>query len=1121
METTFYKKIIEISSCRKNFPKILKILFVILLVSVQSYAKSMAQNITLNEKNSKIEDVLLKIRNQANLDLIGNLALLQNAKLVSIQVTKEPLSSVLDKLSTGQNFVLKLKNNTVLVQPRVQSINKSTSEENSSQETYLLKGAIKDSLGRPLAGASIEVVGRKNSTTTSNNDGNFLMNVTSTSVLRIRLLGYSELEYPVDGKRIVSIQLTAQDKEIEDVVVTGYTKVSRESFTGAVTTITRKELEKFNNNNIFSVLQSIDPSFKVDEGVVNGSNPNVIPEINIRGIASVGSYAVNAPLVIMDGFEVSLQTLSDLDVNRIETISILKDASSTILYGSRGGNGVIVIETRLPKEGKMTLSYNAKPSVTVVDLSDYNLMNAEQKLQFEVLAGLYTKSGSSQSDFIEQELLTNLYNDRLKDVQSGVNTYWLSQPVQNTMSVDHTLRIEGGREDIRYSLEGNYNNYKGAIKESARETGGANFNLVYRIPDKFSFRNNASYIYSNAKNSPYGTFSTYTQMNPYERIFDENGDYIKQYNNMGDYAFSREVGNPLYDASLPYLDYLMDNYFANNIEIEYFLNKDLRFIFKGLLSRTFFKQQIYTSPFHSSFINEPNTLLKGTLTNNNGEKTNYSGNVTVQYSKTLRKHSFTAIAIGEILASNEKSSLSSYAGFVDDRFMSASQALSYNILNPIEQSIPERMVSFAANATYAFDNKVYLSGSYRLDGSSKLGSNNKFGGFYSYGVSYNLHREEWFKNNVVTNLRLFANYGTNGNENYTADMASTRYNFFGNEVYLRQYAAVYDAQGNENLRWPKVGQTSGGVDVNFFKNKIAIKAGFYEKITNDMISSITLAPSNGFENNIFFSNIGKVSNKGFEISSNFEVYNNPSKELIWILSLSAVQNRSKLLEISNELEALNESNVVLENGFELTPSEYYQEGESLENIHAVRSLGIDPATGRELYLNYLGNPTFTWDPNDKVIVGNLEPNVYGTFGTTISYKRLSIQAIFNYSIGGDIYNQTLMDKVENNNPYVNADLRVLEDRWQEPGDVAMFKNIADPTITQISSRFVQKENFLRFSILNVNYELPHTLISKFRLQRARLNFSTNDMFRLSTVKMERGTDYPYARTFNFGIAVEL
>ena len=244
-------------------------------------------------------------------------------------------------------------------------------------------------------------------------------------------------------------------------------------------------------------------------------------------------------------------------------------------------------------------------------------------------------------------------------------------------------------------------------------------------------------------------------------------------------------------------------------------------------------------------------------------------------------------------------------------------------------------------------------------------------------------------------------------------------------------------------------------------------------------------------------------------------------QMSWYLTLGAVQNRSKLLSISNELRELNESLISTDaNGNVIKPSTYYEEGQSLNIIRAVPSLGIDPATGKEMYRTLNGDVTYSWNANDQVVVGNREARLYGNLGTSFNYKGFSVQVIGNYSLGGDQFNETLMNKIENNNPYFNADKRILEERWRQPGDIAEYKSIADRTTTQISSRFIQRENYLRLSAINLNYNFGMKTLERLRLQRLKLNFSMNDALRLSNVAMERGISYPYAREYNLGVMIQ-
>ena len=1101
---------------------------VLFMVSASVLGSAKAQVITLKEKNAALVKVLEKISKQTKLDLIGDLKLLDKTAPVTIAVTNAPLEQVLNELAKNQPVRLIYRNKTIIVGAK-SATNQSSSTSrtvSTSQEQMEISGFVSNDKGDPLEGVSIQLTEGGKTLGQTGKNGRFSILAFPNANLTFRMLGFESSAVNVNGKTELTIQLKQVNQVIEETVVTGYGTLRRENFTGAAKTITRKEIEKFNTGNVFSMLQALDPSFKVDERVEAGSNPNVLPQINIRGISSVGEYAVNAPLVILDGFEVALTNLYDLDINRIESISLLKDASSTSLYGSRGGNGVIVIETRLPKDGRFTITYDAKPNMSFVDLSDYNLMNAKEKLEYERLAGIYVSDTENPDwNLMEQEMYNNLYHERLKNVLSGVDTYWLKQPVRNTFSVNNSIRMEGGSSDVRYSLEGNYHDYKGIMKESGRTRGGAGFNLIYRIPNVITFRNIATYQYTKGYESPFGNFSYYADLNPYEKMFDAEGKYNIRFGELGQYySFGDDVMfNPLYNAQLGFKNESVTQFISNNLSLEWFINSKFTLRGKGAISRLIANHDQYTSPFNTAFYNVTDPTLKGTYAFGDSSQMAYEGRIELQYANMINKHQINASIVTEARASNVIGNSHIVSGYADDRFITPQMALGYHINTlPVSISRPVREVGFLGSLFYTYDNRYNLSFTARSDGASIYGHDNRFGTFWSAGASYNIHNERWFPKGVVNRLRVFGNIGTNSTvNNFNAGMVSTSYRFVSGMYYNNQYAAMYSGQGNASVRWPEQKQTSLGVDVNFLDNLLNLNVSVYDRTTNRMISEVTVAPSFGFAKNTFFQNLGKARNRGFEVLANARIYQDTPSDFTWYVTAGAVQNRSKLLEISNELRELNNSLVRTDvSGNVIAPSTYYEEGQSLDIIRAVPSLGIDPATGRELYVDRQGNSTYTWNASNQVVVGNKEPDLYGSLGTAVNYKGFSIQINSLYSLGADVFNNTLMNKIENNSPYLNADKRVLEERWKEPGDQAKYKSISDLSVTQVSSRFVQKENFWRLASVNVNYNFAAVVLEKLKLQRLKLNFSMNDPFRLSSVRMERGLEYPYAREYNFGVMVQ-
>lgn len=1097
-------------------PKIMLLLLLLL-----SPALLFAQKVSLSFKNQKMELVLAEIRKQTKLDVLGDLTLIRKSKPVSINANGANLTEVLKTLSVDQPFTLALVDNTIVLTPNEQ---KKVSGPNPSmtaeQQLYELTGSVKEDTGLPVIGASVEVLGKKR-TTQTDAKGFYKINVEAGDELEIRMLGFNTQRVAVQNKKVLHIVLEAKTESMKDVVITGYFARKKESMTGASTTITRQELEKYNNNNIFSIIRNIDPAFKLSDNTVNGSNPNALPDISIRGTNSVGEYAVNAPLIIMDGFEVPVDRLYDLDINRIESISILKDASSTILYGSRGGNGVVVIETRLPKDGKFTVTYEARPSVTMVDLSDYNLMNAAQKLEYEKLAGVYT-SVSTDLAYKErqQAVMDNIYTSRKLNILSGVNTDWIAQPVETNMSIAHSLRLEGGNDQVRYSIDGNYNDFKGAMQQSGRKRAGAGFNLIYRIPNKITLRNYATFQSTKAYNSPYGKFSLYTQLNPYEKIYDENGDLIFTYNDQFLESAKSIAYNPLYNAALTSRDFTNNTVINNALSFDWYINKNFTFRAKGVIEKNFLDGEYYQSPKHTDFANQP-IELSGLYNLSNGKGMSYYFNSQLTYIKVIDKHSLNATLIGEMKDTRNQLTNYTLVGFADDKYISPSFALQYKPNSiPDYTNNPSRLIGTVLTGNYTYDSKYVVEGSYRMDGSSKFGSNNRFSSFWSTGLGYNLHREKFMENSPFSLLKLFANVGVNGSDNFSADMTSTSYTINANNLYNKLIGLGYANEGNSNLSWPLIKSLSGGVETKFWDGAVNLNFSLYRKTTSRMIAKISVAPSLGIPSNAYFENLGKTQNVGFESSINLRLYNNLDKQISWYVGGSAVKNNSKLLQISDALKALNNANNVADANGIFKQTVYYQEGESLNNIKGVQSLGIDPNSGREVFLTRDGQVTYNWNANDIVIIGNTEPKLYGSLNTIFNYKRLNFQAYFNYSVGGDVYNQTLVNRVENVNPKYNADVRVLEDRWKNPGDVVQFKSISDQTKTLLSSRFAQRENFLQFSAININYDFGRKLLTKYKLERLRLNFSMNDVLRVSTVKMERGTDYPFARTLNFGLMVQ-
>ena len=323
--------------------------------------------------------------------------------------------------------------------------------------------------------------------------------------------------------------------------------------------------------------------------------------------------------------------------------------------------------------------------------------------------------------------------------------------------------------------------------------------------------------------------------------------------------------------------------------------------------------------------------------------------------------------------------------------------------------------------------------------------------------------------------------------------------------------------GNPDLKWERTLSMNTGIDLTLFKSRWDLTLDVYRKLTDNLLLDVSKAPSVGVSGGTAKENVGEIENKGIEFQT--RVVPIQGKDLQWSLSLNYSYNNNKVRKISDALRKINERAVQADSMStrSTTPLPLYEEGESLTALKVVPSAGIDPATGREVYIKRDGSYTFNYDPNDRRVFGDTSPLGYGTLTSYLFWKGFSLNASFGYSFGAVVYNGTLATRVEGANPAYNADKRVFNDRWRQPGDVAKYRDIADTSSPYQTSRFVQREHFLTLRSLSFGYETDAPWVKKLLMRRARVELLANDLFYLSTVKRERGLDYPFARSVEMSL----
>lgn len=1017
------------------------------------------------------------------------------------------------------------------------STNAIAQNKNNSKETYLLPphgnyvyGRVIEKLSKePMVGVTIRLDGHSTGVITDIN-GCYVLTLPEKGGLVIySYIGFETRKIKVTSRQKVNVQMVEATESIQEVIVTGYNSIQKESFTGNTTKIEKEDLLKVNPNNLISAIQTFDPSFRIQENLAAGSDPNSLPQFVLRGQTGIGETTLgqtstssisrevlsgnsNLPIFILDGFEVDVEKIYDLDMNSIHSINILKDAAATAMYGSRAANGVIVIERRAPEAGKFRVQYSGVLSAELPDLSSYNLMNAREKLETERLAGLY------DSNTPEIDPYTNGYYQRLNNVLTGVDTYWLSQGLRTALNHKHSIFIDGGENDVRWGVELGFRGTEGVMKHSSRKNANAAFYVDYRIGG-LQIKNKVTYTYNKSTDVPFNSFSDYSHLLPYMRLYDENGDYVRRLEKF-DGASGTQV-NPLYEINF-YNSFDHSGYdeVTDDLSLNWRITDGLRLRgqFSVLMRNS--TGDLYKDPASASYSASTGNI-NGEKTESTQKRTVIDGSLSLMYNNTFKGHNLNICLSSNMRQTQSTASETRYRGFPGGDLVSSNYAAEvYG--KPSSSDNTTRLVGALLTSNYTYNN-IYLADlTGRIDGSSEFGSDKRWSMFWSTGAGINIHNYDFMKSNELFSMLKFrASYGLTGKTNFSLYSAKDMYQLQTDSWYPTGYGVFLYQMGNPNLKWERKYTLDYGVEIGLWHDKIYLKASAYDERTIDLITDYTIPSSTGFTS--YKENMGKVKNTGVELELQARLYSDRN----WLFQLygSFARNKNTIIEISQAMRDYNKKVEELFSGYNPESSsdskyaktylEYY-EGASLTSIYGMKSLGISPTNGKEIYLRRNGDVTDVWSADEWTIIGDTAPKGQGSFGYTLSYKQLSMFASFLYTFGGDAYNNTLVSYVENADiKNDNVDKRVLLDRWQKPGDITTMKDIRDRNVTTgASSRFVQKNNTLQWSSLTMSYNFRPEQLKKLHLSGLRLSFTMNDLFYWSTIRQERGLDYPYSRSFN-------
>ena len=1113
-------------------------LLVLGLTSVHATTFSQ-QKVNLNVKNVTLLHVLDLLQEQSEFSFLFSSEDVKNVTNLSVKAKNEDLFEVLRRCLQGTALSFEVNGDLVVLK-----LQAKTGEP--EKKTLKVKGFVFDAKKLSMPGVTVKVVGTSIGTVTDARGWFQILLPMTHGKLEFSFVGYKSKQVDFTEKvDTLRVMLEENIEELEGVVVTGMFTRKAESFTGSAPTFKREDILRAGNQNLIKSLKNLDPAFQISENLEFGSDPNRMPDVQLRGQTSFanvrGDYEgnPNQPLFILDGFETTIEKVFDLDMNRVASVTLLKDAAAKAIYGSKAGNGVVVIETVRPKSGELRVYYSGDFGIEAPDLTSYDLMNAEEKLAYEVKIGMYSPDTHPGIITAHQS-----YKKVYDDVQRGVNTYWLSKPLHVGFSNKHSLTLEGGDEQMRYQFGVSYNSVSGVMKESGRNTLNANTTLSYTYRNLL-FRNTIEFTRNWSKNSPYGSFAEYTSLNPYWAPYDDEGNlnrvFLVHSGKDDNTSYSDiEVYNPLYNATLNTKDESNYTEIRDNFSMDWNISGALRVVGGFSYSRQENGADIYYPKNHTKFIHYDENGMsdrKGQYTKKDG----YSENIAVQaglnFNKTLGEHLFFANLTWNIATSNSRSTSTVGEGFGNDSMDDLSFATKYEKNGkPTGNNGKTREVGVIGALNYAYANRYLFDASIRKSASSVYGSDTRWGTFWSLGIGWNIYHEKFLEgNNWLTNFKLRASMGYTGTQNVDPAQARYRYDYY-DYSYGDMIGAQLVALANNKLKWQRNMDYNFGADIAI-QRLLTLRAEYYIQVTDDLLSDISLPPSNGFTS--YKENLGKIENRGFELAVALTPWRNEKQHAYVTFTATALHNENKIKKIYDIFKNSNDAqNSSLEETYDgyirdtevlkkylnkyTKPATLYYEGCSMTAIWGMRSLGIDPATGQEMFLTKEGKSTYTWSAAEQVVVGDQTPKLSGTIGINAGYKGFTLSVACSYKLGGDLYNSSLIARMENVNGYENLDRRILK-AWQKPGDISPYKATiingdAENGFTKPTSRFVQKNNELYVSSVNVGYDFVGAKwLKKVALQRLKLSFYMNELLRLSSVDIERGTSYPFARNFSFSL----
>ena len=1119
--------------------------FASLLYASNNYAQRTMLNISSQTRT--VSEVLTEIEKQTDFTFFYNNKQVDLKRKVTLNVKNENVFSVLKKLFSGTNTTYKVLDKNIILSEK-SAISSATKEVAIVQQVgRSVKGVVVDDKGEPVIGATVMVKGSTNGTITDF-DGNFILNdVSSNASLIVSYVGYVTETISVNGKSSFKIVMKEDAKTLEEVVVIGYGVVKKRDLTGSSVSVTGADLAEVPVTNAAQALAGKAAGVNI---VSQNGAPGAEVNITVRGGTSITQSTT--PIYIIDGFQ-SEDGLKNIDVNDIKTIDILKDASTTAIYGARGSNGVVLITTKSGSSGKTTVNYNGYVSVDWLG-KKLDLLNLEQyaKYQYEwwTLAGEMNQYARMfGGDYTDDGFYTGAWSDieQTYGGRSGID--WQDKIFGGSaLTQSHNLSLSTGTEKTQVLVSYNNMSQDGIVKNHGYYRNTIRTKVNSQLWKNVRFDMNSSFNY--AKTLGGGSYSGLKQaiLRPETGgILFTDDQLINEELNTEFRTFSNEydVYNPLITNDA-IINRKLSRIFSVNAGVDIDFLKDFTFRTAGSYNWA----QIKTTNFDDG--RTANAQLKGGPYGSidNKERYAYQWTNTLNWKHTFEKHDLGVLLGHELYYTNTSGTETAYKAFPDTNFG----------LNDISMATPDTwkssleenaLLSFFGRLNYTFNDRYLFTATLRADGSSKFAEGNRWGYFPSAAAAWRVSEEGFWKDNaignVVNNFKLRVGYGTTGNCNIDNYMYATAYNATVYPVGNQETAALAPGStvGNNNLKWEKTVSTNIGLDLGLWGNRVNLTLDWYNNKSDDLLMKVAIPTSTGYTHQ--YQNIGSIRNRGLEIA--ISSTNIRNKHFTWTTDFNISFNRSKVLRIDGENEyyqtsvsggtnssvlyraivghSLGEMYGYKTNGV-YTTDDFVQNGDKyvLKDgvIYQKGSVKTQYKPGDIKYVNTTGQTddkgTPVYNSDDMTVIGNANPDFTGGFKNTFSYKGFDLSVFMVFSYGNDIFNMSTQRFVGPYQPYQNmlADaanrftlldprtgkeamdlnrIAELNPNQHDPNILWSIHNDNRAAITTPLDRFVEDGSYLRISTITLGYTFPKKWLSKAFISNLRLNCTLNNPFTIT------------------------